>query len=521
MKKILKGYKARQEILKGINEAVDAVEPTLGAVGMSAMIDLGGDFYPVESDDGITVLKSLRFKDRYKQMGMLLVRKASNRTNEEGGDGTSTTASISRALCNEVHKLVGKKHYKVAEVVERLQTGLKEIVEDIQLYSHLVSDEDIERVATISSLDPEIGKIIAEVYKEIGRDGVVTVEDSNTIGYSSEIVKGTRFKKGYISPYFINDPNKAQTVLQNAYVMIIDRRIGLNNQIENIMKKVIATGNNNIIVLADNVEGEALATLVANHQTKVLNIVCVQPPHTMELKREWYKDIATLTGATVISEEAGMLVDNTELHHLGFAEKVIVTKDTTTIVNGGGIKEKIEERVESLKLRLDESKSETDKEVLKERIASLTGGFGVIRVGAITDTELRAKKYKIEDAVNATKAALAEGVVVGGGACLAKIAKTAKDPIFKKALLAPIKRMAVNAGIPDVWYNDKVSKLVKEVQLEHSTFGYDFKKKEFVNMLEEGIIDPSKVTRLAVESAVSVTLSFIRGETIIVEDGTV
>lgn len=509
MKKVLYGYDAREQILKGVNQAVDAVSPTLGAVGMSSILDYGGDFFPVESDDGITVLKNLSFEDRAEQVGMLMVRKASARTNQEGGDGTSTTACLFGALANEVHQFVGKNDYKIAEAVELLDSGLEEVIKEIQAKAVPVADDQIESVATIASLDPEIGKIIADTYKQIGRDGIISVEDSNTIGYSTEVVHGTRFNKGFISPYFITDLNKGKTIINNPYVLIVDRRIGLNNQIQGIVEKVIGTGNNNLVIFADNVEGEALATLVHNHTRGVINVVCVQPPYTLNDKKEWYKDMAALTGATVVSEEAGMIVDNAELGHLGMCEKIEVTKDYTTLVNGSGKKVDIQNRIEALKLRLDESLSESEKELLTQRIASLAGGIGVIRVGAITDTELKAKKYKIEDAVNATKSAIAEGIVLGGGSFFVGIQNKIKNPLIRKILDKPLVQMSLNAGVD---HKDIVDKIQKDPELV-----FDFKNKEFVKGMESKIIDSAKVTRLAIESAVSSVKSFIRGKTVILK----
>jgi len=507
-KEISKGFEAREKIKKGIDKACDAVSPTLGAVGMSAIIDPGGDFSPIESDDGITVLKNLGFKDRYEQIGLLMLKKAANRTNEEGGDGTSTTVVLTQALAQEVFKEIGHNQERISDVIERLDIGLKDCISKLQEHKREVTEEDIERVATISSLDPEIGKIISDAYKQIGKDGVITVENSPIVGYSSEVVKGTRFSKGFISPYFINEPDKNQCVLENPFVLIVDRRIATNSQIAKIMDDIIKTGNTNILVISDSVEGEALASLVLNHQRRALNVCCVTPPHTMNLKKEWMKDIATLTGATVVSEEAGVLMENIDMTFLGVAERVIVTKDTTTIVNGGGNKGAIEQRVMALKASIDASLSEVDKTVMKERVASLTGGIGVIRVGAITDTELKAKKYKIEDAVNATKSALEEGIVIGGGACLAKL--EVSEPMFQKVLIAPLKQMAINAG--EEWYS-----VVSTVQDSDKYWGLNFKSRKMENLFETGVIDPLKVTRLALESAVSVVKSLARGETVIVE----
>lgn len=507
-KTILKGFEARERIKAGIDESADAVRPTLGAIGMSAIIDLGG-YDPIESDDGITVLRNLDFKDRYKALGHKMLRKASQRTNDEGGDGTSTTAVVTQALVESVYREIGHSSEKIIDVVNKLDDGLKEAIQSLSDVSRMVQDDDIERVATIASLDDEIGRIIAKAYNEIGRDGIISIEESPIVGYSSEVVRGARFRKGFISPYFVNEPEKLQCSLQNPWVLIVNRRIAVNSQLK-ILDAIVKSGNTDLLIIAENVEGEALASLILNTQRKAINCCCVTPPYTMDKNREWMNDIAVLTGARVVTEEAGVLLENIDASFLGQAEKVIVTKDTTTIINGVGNPEEIDVRANSVRTMLATEMLESNKQFLRERISVLTGGVGVIRVGAITDTELRAKKYKVEDAVNATKSALEEGIVEGGGTAYARIAaELPKDHLFKEALLSPLRQMCVNAGED---FSDIYIKIVKTDQ------GYNFKTKQFEDMFETGVIDPFKVMRLALESAVSVAKSLARGEIVIIED---
>ena len=507
-KTILKGFEAREKIKQGIDESADAVRPTLGAIGMSALIDLGG-YDPIESDDGITVLRNLDFKDRYKALGHKMLRKASQRTNDEGGDGTSTTAVITQSLVESVYKEIGHSSERVIDVVNTLDSGLEDITKQLESLSREVKDEDIERVATIASLDNEVGKIIAECYQKIGRDGIISIEESPIIGYSSEVVRGARFRKGFISPYFINDAERAQCSLQAPWVLIVNRRIAINSQL-NFLEAMVKSGNNNLLIIAENVEGEALASLILNTQRKAINVCCVTPPFTMDKNREWMNDIAVLTGAKVVTEEAGVLLENIDMSYFGTAEKVIVTKGTTTIINGGGSVSEIETRVATIRAVLADEMLESNKQFLRERLSVLTGGVGVIRVGAITDTELRAKKYKIEDAVNATKSALEEGIVEGGGTAFARIASNLdKNNLFREALLSPLKQMCTNAG--EDWHGIYTGVI-------SAGSGYNFKTKKFEDMFESGVIDPLKVMRLALESAVSVARSLARCEIVITED---
>lgn len=522
-KKILYGKEFRNKMLSGINKAADAVAPTLGAVGMTAMIDWEG-LDPIISDDGVTILKNLEFEDKIENMALKALRKVAIRTSLEGGDGTATTTVLARAIANEAAKEVKEDGSNIQEIRERLEKGLPRVISFLEEYKRKVSEDDIERIATISSLDTEVAKLIADIIKEVGVNGVVTVEKSSKIGYSSEVVKGLRFDKGLISQYFVNDFEKELCVLENPYIFLVDRKISINEQIKSVMDSVQKTGNKSILIIADDVDGLALAsltrasktiqTMLPNGQLQqgTWDIACVKNPFTGSRAKDFLNDIAVLTGGTVISEEAGMKLDNTTVEMCGVAEKVVVSKDNCTII-GATQSEALQSRINSVKTQIEETTSEYTKLLLEERLAGLTGGIGVIRVGAYTDTEFNAKKLKFDNAINATQAALQEGIVIGGGSALAKIAILDIDPIFKRSVVMPLVQQSINAGIgkTTIFGKNKVLKIV-----QNSEYGMNFKTKKLENLFDSGVVDPFKVTRLALESAVSLTLSVVTTQTGIV-----
>lgn len=497
-KEILQGHAARLRVKAGVDKACDAVRPTLGPIGMTALIEWPG-LDPIECDDGVTILKNLEFKDHYENIGLQLLRKAALRTSTEGGDGTATTTVLTQAITHEAFKEIANDSSKIREVKERLTAGLAETLSILTDQKRDVSEDDIERIASISSLDPDIAKLIAEIIKEVGVNGVITVEKSPQLGYSKEVVKGARFDKGFISPYFINDQEHKQTVLNDPYIILVDRKVSTNEQILGLLNS-IGTGKD-ILFIADDVDSVALATLAQNAVSKIANIACVRNPYTASRASDFLFDIAALTGATVISEQSGMRLDAMTAEVCGRAEKVIVTQNTTTIIGGKGAPEA---RIAGIQSEIALTTSEYTKGMLEDRLAALTGGIGVIRVGAYTDTEFNAKKYKFENAVNATQAALQEGILAGGGTALLEVSTKVSDRMFKKALQAPIDQMFVNAGIESDGFT------LVDGQ------GVDFKNKAVVNMFEAGIIDPFKVTRLALESAVAIASSLVGIETAIV-----
>lgn len=511
-KDILLGHEARLRIKSGIDKAASAVKPTLGAVGMTAMIDyLGLD--PVESDDGVTILKNLEFKDAYENLGLKKLRKAAIRTSIEGGDGTATTTVLTQALVAEAFKEIESDSSKIREVRERLQTGLQEVLTELTKIKREVSMDDIESIAAISSLDPEVATIIAEIIKEVGIHGIVTVEKGSKIGYSKEVVKGMRFDRGLLSQYFINDFENEQCVLENPYIVLIDRRVSLGDQVKSIMNAIEQTGNKSVLIIADDVDGLALASLIQNSKSVTTvnaqgqqkqgtyDIACVRNPYNATQSKDFLKDLAVLTGATVISEEAGMRLDTADISVCGRAEKVIVTKDKCTIMAGQS-SDALEARINAIESDIDSTTSDYTKLMLKDRLASLTGGIGVIRVGTYTDTDFHTKKQKFDNAVNATQAALQEGIVAGGGTALYNVSKIITEPMFISVLVAPFNQMSINANFIDS-------------NMPDGDIGVDFKKKQYCNMFDNGIIDPFRVIRLALESATAIATSLVSVEPVI------
>jgi len=502
-KEVSYGAEARTKIKIGIDKAANAVKPTLGAVGRTAIIEWPG-LDPIEADDGVTILKNLEFKDKYEEIGLNKLRKAAIRTSTEGGDGTATTTILTQSLVEEAFKLIAHDASNIREIRERLEQGVEEVLQELSKSKQEITENEIERIAAISTLDPEIAKVIAEAIKEVGINGVITIEKGAQLGYTSEVVKGARFNSGLISPYFINDPETQSTILEDAYIVLVDRKISTNEQILNLLNS-IGTGQN-ILFIADGVDSVALGSLVANAQQRIANIACVANPYSASRARDFLFDLAALTSATVISEEAGMKLNEATKELCGRAKKVIVTRNHCTIIDGEAADD-LHLRVLGIESEIENCTSEYTKTMLEERLAQLTAGIGVIRVGAYTDTEFNTKKYKFENGVNATQAALQEGVVAGGGVALAKL--TVKEPMFHKVLIAPLKQMAINAGLDPY-------KVVHDVQ--NSEGGYDFKEKKMVNMFEAGIIDPFKVTRLALESATAIAQSLVNIDVAIVNE---
>ena len=504
-KQISYKHDARMKIKAGIDKAAEAVKPTLGVIGLTAMIEFPG-LEPIECDDGVTILKNLEFADKYENLGLSKIRTASVRTSTEGGDGTATTAVLTDELINAAFKEISNDSSKIREVRERLQGGLEEIMGQLGQVKRDVTKEEVEKIARISSLDEEVAKLMAEIIEEVGVNGVVTVEKGAQLGYSKEIVKGVRFDSGLISPYFINEPETNSTVLNDPHIILIDRVVSTNEQILGLINS-IGTGSD-ILIIADDGQSVALGTLAQNAANKIANIACVKNPYSASRAREFLTDISCLTGATVLSEEKGMKLDEATKEVCGRAEKVVVTRDNTTLI-GGKESEALKHRIKNITHEIKETTSEYDKEILNDRLAQLTGGIGVIRVGSYTDNEFNAKKYKFVNAINATQASLQEGIVPGGGVALAKI--SIEDPLFDDFLVAPLKQMAINAGMD--FY-----KVVNDVREGKEGWGYDFRSKDMVNMIGSGIIDPFKVTRLAVESAVAVASSLCAIDVAIVNE---
>lgn len=519
-KEIIIGSEGRKRVKAGMDKAANAVRPTLGVIGMGAMIEWPG-LDPIEADDGKTILNNLKFRDRHEQLGLQKIRKAALRTSAEGGDGTASTTVITQALVAEAFAEVEKGAGKTREVRERLDTGLQEVMGVLSGLKRDVKPEEIEDIAFVSSLDKDISKLIAEVIREVGTHGTVEVQKGGQLGYFKEVVPGAKFGSGYVSEYFVNDFPKMESVLENPFIVLVDRRITTGNQVKKLMDEVGKTGVRSVLFIADDVDGLGLASLAQSSKSvKVYDpiakatkqgtydVCAVKNPFTASPGRDFLKDMAALTGATVISEEAGMRLDDQGLTVLGQAEKVVVGKDFCKIIGGKGTLEAIGERAAHIKGLIDATTSEYEKKRLQDRLAMLTGGIGVIRVGTYTDTDYNAKKYKFDNGIAACQAALAEGIVPGGGVALAIASFQVKEPMFKRALMAPFEQMAKNAGMDDARLESR----------DEIHTGFNFKTREKVNMFEAGIIDPLKVVRLALESAAHIASTLVGMEVFITNE---
>jgi chaperonin GroEL len=526
-KKILFDADARHAIKRGIDIAAKAVKVTLGPRGRNVILDKGYGG-PHMTNDGVTIAKEISLKDKFENMGAEIVKEVANKTNDLAGDGTTTSVVLFQAMVEEGLKntAMGMNAMLVRSGMEKAADAAVKALKSIA--KPVAGDKDIKQVATISAESAEIGETIAEVIEEVGQNGVVTVEESQSFGIEKEVVEGLEFDRGYISPYMITNAEKMAAEYKDAHILITDKKISTIQDILPILEAVARTGKKELVIIADDVDGEALPTLVLNKLRGAFNVLAVKAPGYGDRKKEMLQDIAIMTGATVVSEEVGLKLDKTELTMLGRAGKVIATKDSTIIVGGKGTKKDIDGRVQSLKKQLADTTSKFDKEKLEERIAKLSGGVAVIRVGAATETEMKYLKDKIEDAVNATKAAIAEGIVPGGGTALVKAAqKVEAETDWKKltkeeevgyrivltALEKPLKQIAMNAG------KDSGEVIVAEVKKAKGFAGYDAVKDEVVaDMMVAGIIDPVKVTRGGVQHAVSAAAILLTTEAAIADE---
>jgi len=507
---------ARQTLFSGVTQLAKAVRITLGPKGRNVVLDKKYGS-PTITNDGVTIAKEIELPDAYENMGAQLVREVATKTNDIAGDGTTTATILAHAMIAEglrnvtaganPMKLKNGLHKATDAVVKKLQDSAEQIGD---------SKEKIAQVATISAQSPEVGEIIAEMMDEVGPDGVITVEESQTMGLEKEIVKGMQFDNGYISPYMVTDPAQMIAEMQNPKILVTDKKITSIQEVLPLIEKLVQAGKKDIVIIAEDVEGEALATFVLNKLRGVFNVLAVKAPAFGDRRKEMLKDIAALTGARVISEEVGLKLDSADITDLGEAGKVIADKDKCTIVEGKGEQAEIDARISEIKITLDKSTSDFDKEKLQERLAKLAGGIGVIKVGAATETELKERKHRIEDALQATKAAVEEGIVSGGGVALLEASKVLEGKtgdtdeitgyhIVKKALISPLAQIAENAGKDGAVIIDKV---INSKEGE----GYDADKDEFVNMVKAGIIDPAKVTRSALQNATSIASIFLTME---------
>jgi chaperonin GroEL len=513
---------ARRKLKVGIDKLANAVKVTLGPRGRYVVLDKGFGA-PEICDDGVTIAKEIELKDKTENLGAEIMKEVAEKTNDAAGDGTTTAVVLAQVLIEEGLKNVAAGANPLA-LKRGIEKAVKAVVENLRKMSKSVTKkEEIAQVATISANNPEIGNLIAEIVGEVGKEGVITVEESKRIGFQKEIVKGMQFDRGYISPYFITDPERMEAVLEEPYILVTDRKISSLNEIIPVLEKVVQSGKKELLIIADDVEGDALATLVVNKLRGILTAVAVKAPGFGERKKEMLQDISLLTGAQFLAEELGFKLENVKLEYLGRARKVVVDKEKTTIIEGYGKKEEIEGRIKQIKMELEKTESEFDKEKLQERLAKLAGGVAVIKVGAPTEVEQKALQRKTEDALNATRAAMEEGILPGGGVALLrsisvceKLEKELEGDektgvrILKKALEVPLRQIAENCGLDG-------AVIVEEVKKAKGNVGFNAETLKFEDMMEAGIVDPTKVVRSALENAASAAVMVLTTEAVVSE----
>jgi chaperonin GroEL len=510
---------ARRALEAGVNKLADAVSITLGPKGRNVVLDKKWGA-PTITNDGVTIAKEVELEDPWENMGAQLAKEVATKTNDVAGDGTTTATVLARAM---VHH--GMRNVAAGANPMALKRGIEQAVavtvEAIQkLARDVEGKKEIAHVAAISAADPEIGETIAEALDKVGKDGVVTVEESQTFGMELDFVEGMRFDKGYISPYFVTDQERMETVLDDAYILLVSKKISSVQELLPLMEKIVQSGKS-LVIIAEDVEGEALATLVVNKIRGTFKSVAVKAPGFGDRRKSMLEDMAILTGGQVASEEIGVKLENVTLDMLGRARKVVVSKDDTTIVEGEGDAEQIKGRINQIKKEIEDTDSDWDKEKLQERLAKLAGGVALVKVGAATEVELKEKKHRIEDALSATRAAVEEGIIPGGGVALIR-AEEALDAlklkgdeetgaaIVRRALSEPTRLIADNAG-----YEGSV--VVERLRSEKGSTGFDANAGEWVDMLKAGIIDPAKVTRSAVQNAASIAALVLTTESAVVE----
>ena len=513
--------KARKGLEDGVNKLADVVKVTLGPKGRNVVLEKKWGA-PTITNDGVTIAKEVDLEDPYENMGAQLAKEVASKTNDVAGDGTTTATVLAQSMVNEGMKTVSAG-VNPMEVKRGMLEAAQAVTEFIAGFSKYIGGKDeIAQVASISAADSEIGETIAEAMEKVGKDGVITVEEGQTFGMELEFTDGMQFDKGFISPYFVTDPDRQEAILEDPYILIVNSKITAVNDLLPVLEKVMNSGKP-LIILAEDVEGEALATLVVNKIRGTFTSVAVKAPGFGERRKAMLQDIAILTGGEVISEELGLKTENTTVDMLGQAEKVIVKKDNTTIVNGKGKKADVEGRVKQIQSEIDESDSDWDKEKLQERLAKLSGGVAQVKVGAATEVELKEKKMRIEDALAATRAAVEEGIVAGGGVTLIRAQDTVDKisggsegevigrNIVKKALEAPLRQIAENAGFEG-------GVMVEKVKAEKGNVGLNASNGEMVDLVKDGVIDPAKVTRSTVENASSIASLVLTTEALIAEE---
>ncbi|MFA5392290.1 MAG: chaperonin GroEL [Candidatus Paceibacterota bacterium] len=520
-KNIIFDEKARQALKRGTDKLAQAVVVTLGPKGSNVILDRGFGS-PLITNDGVTIAKEIELEDRVENLGAEILKEAAEKTNDVAGDGTTTAILLAWSIIGLGLKNVaaGANPLSVKRGIEK---AVSKIVGELKKISQKVEGHDaVSDVAIISSKDKEIGNLIADIIDEVGKDGVITVEEAKTLGLSKEVVKGLQFDRGYISPYMVTDTERTEAILENPYILITDQKISNIHDVLPLLDKILQSGKKELLIIADDVTGEALTTIILNKLRGIFNVVTVKTPGFGDKRKELIEDIAIVTGSKVISEELGLKLDKTELSDLGQARKIIVTKENTTIIEGIGSKENIEKRIKQIKKELEMNDSDFDKEKLQERLAKLSEGVAVIKVGAPTEVEQKEKQHRVEDAVRAAKASLEEGIVPGGGIAFLKIEKSLETveadnedekigiEIVKKSLEAPIRKIAENAGKDG-------AVILGEIRKRDNDEGFNALTGEFVNMIKAGIVDPTKVTRSALENAASVAGMLLTTKAVVYE----
>lgn len=521
-KQIVFSDEARQKLLNGITQLSNAVKKTMGPKGRNVIIDKKYGA-PLITNDGVTIAKEIELEDPYENMGAQLVKEVATKTNDVAGDGTTTATVLAEAIIREGLRNVtaGANPMEIKRGIEKAVIVAVEALEKIS--EQISTKEKIAQVATISAQNPEVGNLIAEVMDLVGKDGVIQVEEGQTMGLDKELVEGMQFDNGYISPYMVTDTARMEAVMENAQILITDKKIGSIQEILPLLESLAKSGRKELVIIAEDIEGEALATLVVNKLRGTFSTLAIKAPAFGDRRKAILKDIAVLTGGTVISEEVGLKLENATIDQLGEARKVVSSKDNTTIVEGKGDEKALENRINEIKNEIEKTSSDYDREKAQERLAKLSGGVGIIKVGAATEVELKEKKHRIEDALSATRAAVEEGIVAGGGTALLRTIESVANALEKeegdlkigmeivmRALEYPAKQIAENAG-------KEGSVIVAEIKKAKGNHGYDASKDKFVDLVKEGIIDPKKVTRSALQNASSVAAMFLTTEVAITD----
>jgi len=525
-KQLIFAEEARRSLKNGIDTVANAVVTTLGPKGRNVAIDrkFGA---PTITHDGVTVAKEIELEDPYENMGAQLIKEAATKTNDIAGDGTTTSTLLAHTIVNEGLKTLAAGGNPML-LKRGIEIAAKKVSEEIKKDAISISTrDDIAAVATTSAQDASIGQLIAEVMDKVGKDGVITVEESKGLEFEQEYVEGMQFDRGYISPYFITDSEHMESVIPEPYILIYDKKISAAQDLVPILEKLVQTGKRDLVIIAEDVDSEALATLVVNKLRGMLNVLAVKAPGFGDRRKAMLQDIAYLTGATVISEETGRKLETVVLADLGRAEKVVSDKDNTTIIGGKGDEAAIKGRIEQIRVEIDKTTSDYDREKLQERLAKLSGGVAIIRVGAATETELKEKKHRVEDALSATRAAVEEGIVPGGGVALINAMTVLDDlklssedeqigvKIVRKALEMPMKKIVENAGMDGAVILEKVRD--EQKAKKNDKIGYDVIREEYIDMIKGGLGDPAKVTRGALENAASIAAMILTTEALVTD----